>query len=57
MCRPDVGTSLYSKAIFDFHLDYLIQNLDFEVRLATWRSFYITHIVANLGSLTYSLTL
>ena len=48
ICRPDVGTSLYTKAIFHFHLNYLIQNLDFEVRLATWRSCYITHFVANL---------
>ena len=57
ICRPDVGTSLYIKAIFDFRLDYLIQNLDFEVGLATWRPSYIAHIVANLGSLTCSLTL
>ena len=28
-----MGTSLYIKAIFDFRLDYLIQNLNFEVRL------------------------
>ena len=57
ICRPDVGTSLYVKTIFDFRLDYLIQNLNSEVRLATWRSCYITHIVANLGSSTYNLTL
>ena len=57
ICRPDVGTSLYIKAIFDFRLDYLVQNLGFEVRLATWRSFYITQIVANPGYLTYNLTL
>ena len=57
ICRPDVGTSLYIKAIFDFRLDYLRENLDFEVRLTIWRSCYITHIVANLGSLTYNLTL
>ena len=56
-CRPDVGTSLYLKAIFDLRLDYLVQNLDFEVKLASWRSCYITHIAANLGSLTYNLTL
>ena len=52
-----MGTSLYIKAIFDFRLDYLIQNLDFEVGLATWRPSYIAHIVANLGSLTCNLTL
>ena len=53
--RPDVGASLYIKAIFDFCLNYLIQNLNFEERLATWRSCYITHIVANLCSSTYNL--
>ena len=57
ICRPVVSTSLYIKAIFNFRLDYLIQNLDFEVRLATWRSSYITYIESNLGSSTYNLTL
>ena len=57
LCRPDVSTSLYIKAIFDFCLDYLIQNLEFKVRLATRRSCYIRHIVANLSSSTYYLTL
>ena len=52
-----MGTSLYMKAIFDFRLDYLRENLDFEVRLTTWRSCYITHIVDNLGSSTHNLTL
>ena len=47
ICRSYVSTSLYIKAIFDFRLDYLLRNLDCEVRLATWRSCYITHIVAN----------
>ena len=57
ICRPDVSISFYIKAIFDFRLDYFIQNLDFEVRLAAWRSCYITYIIANLGSSTYNLTL
>ena len=57
VCRPDVDTSFYIKIIFDFRLDYLIQNLEFEVRFATWRSCFITHIVANLGSSTYNLML
>ena len=52
-----MSTFLYIKAIFDFRLDYLIQRLDFTVRLATWRSCYVTHIVANLGSSTCNLTL
>ena len=54
ICRSDVGAFLYLKAIFGFCLDYLIQNFHFQVRLAIWRSCYITHIVANLGSLTYN---
>ena len=68
LCRPDLSTSLHITVIsdfylrhlilkvwiFDFCLDHLIQNLDFEVRLATWQSCYITQIVANLGSLTYN---
>ena len=68
LCRPDLSTSPYITAIsdfylrhlilkvwiFDFRLNHLIQNLDFEVRLATWQSCYITQIVANLGSLTYN---
>ena len=57
ICRPDVSTSLYIKAISDFRLNYLIQNLDFEVRLAAWQSCYITHIVATLGCSTYNLML
>ena len=52
-----MDTSFYIKIIFDFRLDYLIQNLEFEVRFATWRSCFITHIVANLGSSTYNLML
>ena len=57
ICRPDVTVSPYIKAIFDFRIDYLKQNLDFDVRLATWWSCYITHIVANLQASTYNFTL
>ena len=45
-------TSLYIKAIFDFCLDDLMQNLDFEVRLATWNSCYVTYIVVDLQQFT-----
>ena len=52
VCTLDVSTSLYIKAIFvDSCVNYLIQNLHFEMRLAIWKSCYIRHI-ANIDSST-----
>ena len=34
VCKPNMSAFLYIKEISDFCLDYLIQNINFEVKLA-----------------------